>query len=204
MASQSRGGRLVILDAAVARFERVGYHGASIRDIAAEADVTSASIYYHFKSKQQILQEIMIEILGDVIEETRAAVLGAGDQPEDQLTALVRRWIEFHVERQSEALIGNSEIRSLDGPGHDRVVALRDEQERIFLAVIDRGVAEGAFHTPIPREAARAILNMGRAVVAWYRVDGPTSPSNFADQYAELATAMVRAIKPDPSRGAAR
>lgn len=190
---QVRGGKKVVLDGAVRMFTKVGYHGASVRDIAAEADVTVASIYYHFKSKQVILQEIMVEILEDVIRQTRSALLTSENQPSAQLAALVRCWILFHIERQSEALIGASEIRSLDAEGTARIVALRDEQENIFRGVIDRGASEGVFATPYPREAARAIISMGRSVVNWYHVDGPTKPAVMADQYAELALAMVRA-----------
>lgn len=191
--AQVRGGKRGVLDGAVRQFTKVGYHGASVRDIAAESDVTVASLYYHFKSKQEILQEIMVAILQDVIAETRAALLGAGSEPSDQLAALVRCWVLFHIERQSEALIGASEIRSLDEDGMRRIVALRDEQENIFRGVVDRGVAEGAFGTPHPREAARAIINMGRSIVTWYHVGGPVSPDEMADQYVELSLALIRA-----------
>ncbi|HEY1135099.1 MAG TPA: TetR family transcriptional regulator [Nocardioides sp.] len=190
--SGRRGGRAVIITAAVDLFGTVGYHGASTRDIAAAADVTVASIYYHFKSKQQILQAIMVDILSEVIEETRSAVLSAGSDSEEQLAALVRTWVLFHIRRQREALVGASEIRSLDEEGLTAVVALRDQQETLFRAVVDRGVAAGAFTTPHPREAARAIINMGRSVVGWYRPDGPTTPDAMAATYSDLALAMVR------------
>jgi AcrR family transcriptional regulator len=193
MAGKARGGRKVILDAAIVKFNDVGYHGASIRDIASEADVTVASIYYHFASKQEILQEIMVEILSDVITETRSSLLKAGADPKDQLDALVRCWILFHVRRQAEALIGASEIRSLDDVGRSRIVTLRDEQEAVFRSVVERGVESGAFNTPYPLEAARAIINMGRSVVGWYHPHGEIPPEEMAGEYAELALAMVRA-----------
>lgn len=190
--SGRRGGRAVIVDGAVELFGKVGYHGASTRDIAAAADVTVASIYYHFKSKQQILQAIMVEILSEVIQETRAAVLAAGGGADEQLAALVRTWVLFHIRRQREALIGASEIRSLDAEGLVAIVALRDQQETLFRAVVDRGVTEGTFTTPHPREAARAIINMSRSVVNWYRADGPVAPEEMAATYADLALALVR------------
>ena len=192
MPTQTRGGKQVILDAAVSLFTKVGYHGASMRDIASDADVTVASIYYHFKSKQEILQEIMIGILTEVIAETRSSLLAAGTRPDQQLEALVKSWVLFHVRRENEALVGASEIRSLEPDGLQRIVALRDEQENIFRAVVDRGVEEGFFATPHPHEAARAIIAMGRSIVGWYHVGGPTSPDSLAEEYAELALAMVR------------
>ncbi|MDQ1106486.1 AcrR family transcriptional regulator [Nocardioides zeae] len=190
--SGRRGGRAVIIEGAVELFGKVGYHGASTRDIAAAADVTVASIYYHFKSKQQILQAIMVDILSEVIEETRSAVLAAGGDADRQLSALVRTWVLFHIRRQREALIGASEIRSLDEEGLATIVGLRDQQETLFRAVIDRGVADGTFGTAHPREAARAIINMSRSIVTWYHADGPVSPEEMAATYADLALAMAR------------
>lgn len=192
MATQARGGRTVILDAAVARFTKVGYHGASMRDIASDADVTVASIYYHFTSKQEILQEIMLGILTEVIAETRSSLLSAGSRPDEQLAALARSWVLFHVRREAEAMVGASEIRSLEPDGLQKIVALRDEQENIFRAVVDRGVDEGVFSTSHPHGAARAIIAMGRSIVDWYHVGGPTTPEALAEEYAELALAMVR------------
>ncbi|WP_432970069.1 TetR/AcrR family transcriptional regulator [Dactylosporangium sp. CA-233914] len=195
MAMQTRGGRTAVLQGAIRLFTKVGFHGASVRDIARECDVTVASIYYHFSSKQEILQEIMATILTDVIAETRAAVLAAGSGPDQQLRALVRAWVLFHTRRQSEALIGASEIRSLDEDGHRQIVALRNEQENLFRGVVDRGVSEGVFATPYPHQASRAIINMGRTVVDWYHVGGRTSPEQIADEYAELALALVQSHK---------
>lgn len=193
MATQTRGGRTVILQGAVRLFTQVGYHGASVRDIARECDVTVPAIYYHFETKQAILQEIMVTVLTEVIAETRGAVLAAGNRPEQQLAAIVRTWVLFHTWRQPEALIGASELRSLDEEGRRRIVALRDEQENLFRGVIQRGVAEGAFRTPYPREAARAIVTMGRSVADWYHIGGKTSPEETAEQYAEFAVALVGA-----------
>lgn len=183
--------RQLILDSAVRNMNERGYHGTSMRDIAAGADLTVASIYHHFKSKQDILQEIMLQALRDAHGMTRGALLRSGGEPKDQLQALVRAWVMFHTTRREDALVGATELRSLDEPGHRLVVALRDEQENIFRDVIERGVEEGAFHTEYPRDAVRAIINMGQQVCVWWRADGPLSAQDIADRYCALATAMV-------------
>ncbi|QXW01146.1 MULTISPECIES: TetR/AcrR family transcriptional regulator [Rhodococcus] len=183
--------RQLILDSAVRNMNERGYHGTSMRDIAAGADLTVASIYHHFKSKQDILQEIMLQALRDAHGMTRSALLRSGGEPKDQLQALVRAWVMFHTTRREDALVGATELRSLDEPGHRLVVALRDEQENIFRDVIERGVEEGAFRTAYPRDAVRAIINMGQQVCVWWRADGPLSAQDLADRYCALATAMV-------------
>jgi AcrR family transcriptional regulator len=187
----------VVLRAAIANFTERGYHGTSMRDIARDADVTVASIYHHYPSKQEILSEIMASTLSDVIALTRNALMAAGSSPTDQLDAVVRAWIDFHTTRQAEALIGASELRSLESAGRKLVVALRDEQEGLFRDIIERGVELDEFETPYPHEAARAVINMGRSVASWYRRGGSLSPEELAARYAELALATVRGPRRD-------
>ena len=191
--TQSRGGRTVIVESAIRNFRSLGYHATTMRGIAEGAGITVASIYHHFGSKQDILQEIMVRALRDVIAETRTAVLAAGGPATEQLAAIVRAWILFHAVRQPEALIGSTEIRSLDRRGHTLVVTLRDEQERMFRDVVLRGVETGEFATANPTEAARAVINMGSSVAAWYSGSGGTSPAAMAEIYVELALGTVRA-----------
>ena len=191
--SRSRGGKQVVLRSAIANFTERGYHGTSMRDVARDADVTVASIYHHYPSKQEILTEIMAETLSDVIASTRSALAGAGSSPTGQLQAIVRAWIEFHTTRQAEALIGASELRSLDAGARRLVIDLRDEQEGLFRDVVERGAETGEFATPYPREAARAVINMGRSVASWYQAGGGITPREMGERYAELALATVRA-----------
>ncbi len=47
-----------ILDAATTRFAEHGYGGCSMRDLAAELDVTPTSIYHHFKDKEALYVEV--------------------------------------------------------------------------------------------------------------------------------------------------
>jgi AcrR family transcriptional regulator len=182
-----------ILNAAVDNFQRLGYHGTSMRDIAKDAGITVASIYHHFPSKQRLLQDIMIRVLSDVIAETRRALMRSGSSASAQLEAVMRAWALFHTSRRSEALIGASELRSLDDVGLRLVVALRDEQEGMFRDIVDRGVDDGEFATPYPREAVRAIITMGSSIASWYRPDGELDPEQMAERYAALALGTVGA-----------
>ena len=190
---QVRPGKSVILDAAVDHFQRVGYHATSVRDIARTAGITVAAIYHHFPSKQEVLHDIMVRVLSDVIALTRAALASSGPRPADQLDAVMRAWILFHTARRAEAMIGASEIRSLDEEGRRVVVALRDEQEQMFRDIVDRGVADGSFATPYPREAVRAVINMGYSTASWFQPGGPLTPEEMAERYAVLALSTVGA-----------
>lgn len=198
---EARTGRDAVLAAAIDHFQAVGYHGTSMRDIARSAGFTVASIYNHFPSKQRILQEIMVRVLSDALAATRSAVLTAGHHPHDRVRALMRAWLIFHTERRDEAVVGATEIRSLDEAGRRLVVALRDEQEGLFRDIVQQGIDAGAFRTPHSAEASRALIAMGTAVSSWYRPGGQLSPQEMADRYEVLALGLVGAV--DPQGGAA-
>jgi AcrR family transcriptional regulator len=60
-----RGGREVILKAAMQVFAEKSYAGASIREICKAAGVTKPVLYYHFRSKEHLYQELLIDIFDD-------------------------------------------------------------------------------------------------------------------------------------------
>lgn len=53
--------RAALLDAAVAAFAETGYNGASLRDIAARANVTQTGLLHHFPSKVALLEAVLDE-----------------------------------------------------------------------------------------------------------------------------------------------
>ena len=56
-----------ILEAANSIFLRFGYHGATLQQIATEADVNKAAIHYYFRSKEMLYFNVVKNIL-DMIQ----------------------------------------------------------------------------------------------------------------------------------------
>jgi AcrR family transcriptional regulator len=51
--------RTRVLDAAAKVFSRKGYNGTRLSDIAAEADMHPGSLYYHFRSREELVDEVL-------------------------------------------------------------------------------------------------------------------------------------------------
>ena len=189
---QVRSGRGPIVESAIRNFTERGYHGTSMRDIAAGANVTVASIYHHFAAKQDVLVHIMAGTMTNLLDRTTKADAGA-TTPTERLLAVVEAWVLVHTEHRQEALIGASELRALEPAGRELVVGMRDEQEALMRRIVTDGVDTGEFATPYPDEAARAILRVGSAISTWYRPDGPLTPRDMVERYQDLALGIVRA-----------
>ena len=186
-------GEAGILDAATAVMAEHGYHGTSVRDIAVRAGVSPAALYHHFPSKQQVLVTIMERGIEALLERTRAAVDAAGPHPADRLRALVETQVLFHLEDQRGTLLGTSELRALEEPVRGAHRAKRAEQQRMFDGVVTDGVTRGVFGTPLPDEAARAIVVMCTGVAGWYSPRGRLSRTEVVGRYQRLALDMVAA-----------
>lgn len=192
-AEAGRPGEEAILRAAIAVMAEHGYHGTSVRDIAERAELSPAAIYYHFTSKQDVLATIMERGIERLLMRTRTALAEAGAAPEDRLCAIVEVQVLFHLESQGATLLGTSELRALDEPLRSKHKAKRLKQQRLFDQVVEEGVAQGAFTTTLPGEAARAIVVMCTGVASWFSPRGKLSRDQIVRRYQRLALDMVGA-----------
>lgn len=176
---------------ALALFAERGFHGTSLRDIAAEAGTNVSHLYYYFPSKADLLRSIMLSIGDALVLTLRDAVASAGEDPVTRFAALVRAMVLFHAERRPEAFVGRSELRSLTEAARRELVARYDLVTSIFRDTLDRGIASGVFRCAHPKQAVFSVLAMTSQVAAWYRSDGELQPSEIADRYAALGLSMV-------------
>ncbi|TVT52486.1 TetR/AcrR family transcriptional regulator [Amycolatopsis rhizosphaerae] len=175
-----------ILDAGIAAMAEQGYHGTSVRDIAERAGLSPAALYHHFASKQDLLATIMDRGIEELLRRTRAARDAATD-PVARLRSLVDVHVRFHLQDQRGTLLGTSELRALEEPFRREHLGKRQQQQRVFDDTVAEGVRRGVFHSPFPREAARAIVVMCTGVAGWYKPHGRLSRDQVARRYQELA-----------------
>jgi TetR/AcrR family fatty acid metabolism transcriptional regulator len=90
-----RDKRNQILDAAIAVFARLGYHGARVSDIAREAGIAYGLVYHYFKNKEEILNTIFEERWSGFLE----AVEGIADSraaSADKLVSIAALMLNAH------------------------------------------------------------------------------------------------------------
>ncbi|MEU6262896.1 TetR/AcrR family transcriptional regulator [Saccharopolyspora shandongensis] len=183
--------RETVFQAALHSFYVHGYDGASMRDIAKAGGVTPAAIYHYYASKQELLVDVINRFMQQSIETTQAAIAEAGGGPAEQLFAAARSHVLWNASDVVSSFVVNSEIRSLEPHNRRLNIAQRDQLQRMFDEVVERGATEGVFTTPWPREASRALVTMCTAVAGWYKVTGPLSPDEIADRYGYLSLSLV-------------
>ncbi|MFZ2526122.1 MAG: TetR/AcrR family transcriptional regulator [Rhodococcus sp. (in: high G+C Gram-positive bacteria)] len=179
------------LAAALEAFAERGYDGTSIREVAARAGLSVPGLYHHYPSKQALLVSLTTTVMNDLLDRSRRAFAEAGPSPSEKFDAVVESLLRFHMFRRNEAFVASTEMRSMEPESRAAFVALRDSQQRMIDEIVREGVTTGAFGTPYPEDASRAVTTMCVAVASWYRAGGPQSPDEIVERYLTIARSSV-------------
>ncbi|MDP6173888.1 MAG: helix-turn-helix domain-containing protein, partial [Rhodospirillales bacterium] len=98
--SKSEKTRLRILDGAARTFRDKGYGATRLTDIASAAHIQAGSLYYHFDSKEQMLDEVLARGHGRVFDGVRGRIkeLGGRASYRERLRAAIRVHLETNLE----------------------------------------------------------------------------------------------------------
>ncbi|MDL2269840.1 TetR/AcrR family transcriptional regulator [Desulfosarcina sp. OttesenSCG-928-G17] len=182
-------------------FFRKGYFATSISEIAAGCGIQKASIYYHYPSKEDLLFHIMNATMTDLTDSLRRCLSGETDIEQRMRTA-VREHVRFHLDRQKENFIANSELRGLTPEHYQVIVEKRDEYEEIFQDIIRRGTQAGVFADGDAKILSYAILTLCTAGASWYKPAGRLSVKEISDIYEQFIIAGLKKGNFGPMRGA--
>jgi AcrR family transcriptional regulator len=173
----------LIRAAALRHFAVHGYDAASMRQIAAEAGITIATLYFHCSTKEQLLFDVLEAQMHGLSEGLDNVLASAQPTWSARLAAAIRFHIQYVTRDEEGATISSSELRGLTGDLRRQHIATRDAYERRFRELLKQGVAAGEFaHNDVPVIVA-GILGIGMAVGRWYRPGGRLSPDDIADEY---------------------
>jgi AcrR family transcriptional regulator len=190
---RAEGNRRRVLEAALRLFAVQGFHGSSMRELAAVAEMQPSALYVHFPSKEQLLAELVRVGHEAHHDALRAALLDAGSDPVAQVTALVRVHVRMHATYPELAIVVNTEMGALSkelvAPG----MALRKQGAALLRDVVERGTTMGRFSPPDAAAATAAIAAMGLRIPYWYSPDAGMSVDVLADVHVELALRMLGA-----------
>lgn len=181
-----------LLQAAVAAFNDHGFHGASVRDIAARAGVTMPTLYYHHGDKQGLLVDALEASMHELLPRFEQAVAEAGDDPIHRFEHAVECSVLFLVHRQQIAWLA-SQRRYVDPARTRRYTEMRRQVEDRLRSLVDEGVAAGRFRVGRVEDVVRALLGMYQAIADWYVPEGPLAPADIAERYVHMSLRLVGA-----------
>lgn len=180
-----------LYEVAIVLFGDSGFHGVSVRDLAAELGQQPGAIYAHASSKQDLLLSLVTLGTRTHRDALKAALLDTGSDPVEQVMALTRAHVLLHLRYAALARVTNRELRALDDEQRESVAAVRHESEQMFVDVIERGVRRGAFSVAEPGLAVMAIGAMGVRAAEWWTAAADRTAEQVADTYAGFAVRIL-------------
>ncbi|WP_030785980.1 TetR/AcrR family transcriptional regulator [Streptomyces sp. NRRL S-920] len=179
--------RRELLGIAADVFAEQGYNATTVRKIADAAGMLAGSLYYHFDSKESMLEEILRTFLTELWD-GYDTVLQAQLGPRETLEALVTESFREIDRHRAAVAIYQKESRHL--VAQRRFQYLSDSQQRFekaWLTTLERGVAEGVFRDDLDiRLAYRFVRDTVWVAASWYRPGGGHSPEEIARQYLSM------------------
>jgi AcrR family transcriptional regulator len=174
--------KATIKSVAIELFFKKGYFATSISDIAKGSGIQKASIYYHYASKEDLLYHILKSTMDDLTSYLKDS-LSSATGVEQRMCMAVRSHVRFHLKRQKENFIANSELRGLTADHFRVIVKKRDAYEAIFQDLIRQGAEDGVFANVDVKILSYAILTLCTAGATWYKPTGRLTVDEIADIY---------------------
>lgn len=180
-----------LLTSAVRCFAGNGYHATTTRDIAAGVGLSPAALYVHFPSKELVLYEIIRAGHERALACVRDPAIEAAGDAASRLRVIISRYTAWHARHHVAARVCQFELAGLTAGHYDEIVALRHQTNEVFRDAVARGVGKGVFAPVDVNRVVRGMLSLSIDTVRWYRLDGPDSPEQLGEFYADLALKMV-------------
>ena len=148
--------RARIQQIAVELFTEHGYEGTSLREIAERLGVTKAALYYHFKSKEDIIQSLVEDYQGQMdalIDLARSEPRTAGTRRQ-----ILARYVDIVAERDQVFRMLHQNQAVLNTMA-SAVRTLKTAPRRLVDQLVEPD-------TPL-RERARMMMVLGAISVGW-------------------------------------
>lgn len=153
------GADQTIVNAAIELILEGGFSAMSMRSLARKAGMQAGSLYYHFPSKVDVLEEVLDSLLQQRLNGW-LSVKPKGGGASVQLNTFISFHLSRAVRNPREEDLLMLEIKNLNGVQRATVVAQDELYTRELMAIIRQGVYAGLFRVPDVDIAARALLGL--------------------------------------------
>lgn len=186
--------RAEVLAAAAELFASRGYAATTVREVAEAAGMLGGSLYYHFDSKESMVDEILSGFLTQMWADYDR-VTGAGLGPAETFRELIVSSFRSLDRHRAAVVIYQKESRHLgQSPRFSYLAESQGRFREMWLKVLDTGVMDGVFRADLDTGLVyRFIRDTVWLAAGWYRHDGPLSAEEIARQYITMVLSGILA-----------
>lgn len=157
-----------ILNVAAQAVSEHGYQNTSLEMVADRVDLTKASLYHYFNSKDDLFSACFQAVAEKAIARL-AAVADAAPTPLDALRDLILEQLEIFVHDDPDMVRLFLQHQDWPESMREKQRHWRRLHEEIFVTVVEKGVASGQLHPRDPRVALHCMHGSINFVPIWFR-----------------------------------
>lgn len=151
-----------ILDRATELFVTKGYDNTSVTDIMNAVGIAKGTLYYHFKSKEEILNGIIERIHYSVIERAKKV---ADNNEISVHEKILQTLLSLQVKDTGGMEILTEVHKPQNALMHQKMLQMMIRDVTPVLAqVVIEGIEQGIFHTDYPYEGAELFITYGNVI----------------------------------------
>ena len=171
MNARRKAARAQILRAAADLFRERGYQASTVDHIAARLGMSKASLYTHFRAKEEMLAAISRETI-EAFTRDLGLVLASRLGPDEKLRRIVRQHVRFVIANRSFLTVFFGEEANLPARFARSLAAQKDRYDKGVERIVAEGIRSGVSRDVPPRLVVFAILGMVNWVHKWYNPAG--------------------------------
>jgi AcrR family transcriptional regulator len=177
-------------------FAERGLRATTVRDIADGAGILSGSLYHHFASKEEMVDELLREFLDWLFARYRE-IVDSEPNPLERLKGLFMASFEAIEHRHAQVVIYQDEAKRLSAiPQFGFVDERNREQRKMWIDILQQGIADGSFRQDIDVDLVyRFIRDTTWVSVRWYQPGGPLSAEEVGRQYLAIVLGGITAAR---------
>jgi AcrR family transcriptional regulator len=161
-----------------------GYAATNLDEIAEVLDLSKASLYHYFPSKEHLILACLDRI-GDETNQHLSAVASSGAPPRERLHAAVRAQVLVLTGDQSAGAALFIHDLGLPEAVQTRLRTLVEQHDQLFRSIIDEGIRAGELHVADPAVARLLMHGAINFIPSWYKESRRMSPERLADVVAD-------------------
>lgn len=175
-----------IIEHAVELFYSQGFVKASIRDLANSLGISQASIYNHFKNKDEILFTIMDRLGDELTVMLKKIEAHSDDHPVDSLWKMIHSHLCLVKKKKKEFRIFVDELNQLPDNLETYCSAKHRTIFELYRNMVDEVDRQGMANSIDRTVAAFSILGVIVWFYRWINVKGPMAIDEAADEILKM------------------
>jgi TetR/AcrR family transcriptional regulator, cholesterol catabolism regulator len=182
--------RTELVRTAATVFRRKGFRAASLQDIAVEAGLDRASIYYYVSGKEELYREVVADAARtnvNMVEELRADKRSA----KQKLVAFIELLMASYARHYPYLFVYVQEDSALmdeDTPWTREMLLLTRRFRDAVRGIIQQGLDDGSLRSPIKdaRLIANGVIGMCNWSHRWFQPDGQWTAKMISDTFSAM------------------